>query len=138
MAQHLGDAAGDGEPEAEPLLPRGAGVIEAGEFVKDSLLLVQRDAGAVVPHLDAYLVPQSTATKQHPATGVVAKRIGEEVLQHPPQQAHVAVDGEATLHHGELDPSRLGQHPKLGLEVVEHVAQGEIELLRLELARLQP
>ena len=72
-----------------------------------------------------------------PTAGVVAKCVGEEVLQHPPQQAHIAVDRKAALHHGELDPTGLGQHAEFRLEIVQHIAQGEIELLRLELARLE-
>src|SRR5690606_9796234 len=87
---------------------------------------------------DAHLVPQSATTEQHTAARVVAKRIGEEVLQHPPQQAHVAVHGQLALHHRELYAPRLGQHPELRLEVVEHVVQSEIELFSLELARLEP
>ncbi len=55
MTEHQRDATGDGEPQTQPLLLGGAGVIEAGELVKNSLLLVLRDAGAVVPHLDADL-----------------------------------------------------------------------------------
>ena len=138
MTEHLRDATGDGEPQTQPLLLGGAGVIEAGELVKNSLLLVLRDAGAVVPYLDADLLPHPAATKQHTAARVVAKRIGEEVLQHPAQQPHIAVYRVLALHHREVDPPRLGQHAKLRLEVVEQIAQGKVELLGLELARFEP
>ncbi len=138
MTEHQRDAAGDGKPQTQPLLLGGAGVIETGELVKNSLLLVLRDAGAVIPHLDADLVPHPAATEQHPAPRVVAKRIGEEVLQHPTQQPHIAVYRVLALHHREVDPPRLRQHAKLRLEVVEQIAQGEVELLGLELARFEP
>ncbi len=112
-------------------------MIETGELVEDRLLLVWRNAGAVVPHFDADLAPQPATAKQHPTARVVAKRIGEEVLQHPPQQAHVAVHRQLALHHREVDPPRLCQHPELRLQVVEQIVQGEVELLGFELASLQ-
>ena len=81
MFEQVGEAAHDGEPQAEALRAVAFGVIELDELLEDGLLGFRRDAGAVVADFDAHLAAAFAAGHQDGAAGGVAQGVADEVVQ---------------------------------------------------------
>ena len=129
MTQHQRNAAGDGEPEAKPPLPWRCGSDRGGKNSSKIASCLSSGCRGRCPTPRCAPLSPCGDSRAAPDRRVVAKCVGEKFCNTRRSKRNIAVDRKAALHHGELDPTGLGQHAEFRLEIVQYIAQGEIELL---------
>ncbi|MOA01400.1 hypothetical protein D3C78_1208080 [compost metagenome] len=110
--------------------------VQAFEFLENHLQLVIGNAWAAVPDLQPQLAAVSADTEQDRALAV-AEGIGQEVLQDPPQQFHVAVHPQAAGAYAKIQALLLGQYLEFGPQGGEQLVQGKRLGIRGDLAVFQ-
>ncbi len=110
MTEQPRDAIGNRQAEAQAL----AVVAETAELLEDQRAVGRRDAGPAVPDLD----PRRGADAAHADHDAPAQRvahcIGEEVLEHAPQQLRVAVEPDRRGHVAQHQAFLLREYAELG------------------------
>ena len=105
---------------------------------KIDLLLRRRNAEAGVVDVDAQLAAAAPAADQHAALRRVFDRVGDEVLQQPPQQPAVGADGERAGHEFQIEALLARQRRELDLELAQHFVDAEADELRPHRAGVEP
>ncbi len=100
-------------------------------------MLLLRDAAAGIPHLDVQRIAPTPAAEQHAAAPRVAHRVGQEVLQHAPEQLRIRVDHVLVIGGPQLQSSVAGDHGEFGRQGLDHLSQGKVFQARLLSARVQ-
>ena len=88
MLERQGEAPHDGEAEPETL-PAVLARLAPLELLKDRVAPLLRDARPGVPHLDGPAVGPRAPADQHATAPRVAEPVGDEVLNHAPQEQRV-------------------------------------------------
>ena len=102
----LGDRAGDVETEAGARLGRGAA--DAAELLEDQLLVLERDAAAVVDDLDGRVpVDRARAHLDRRPCGRVLDGVVDQVRQHLAEPERIAADAGQVGRHLGGDPDRV-------------------------------
>ena len=137
MAQHPAQTIGNRRAKAQPLLGLGAVAIQALKLFEDQLQLVLRNTRPLIPHLDAHRVGQMPHAQYHARGAGVTEGIGEEVLQHTAQQAHVAAHPQPAAVDAQVNAVLHRQCAELDTQGVEQFAQGKVAQLRHNAPRFQ-
>ncbi len=125
MAQQPRDALADRKPQPKPLLAPRRSLVQALELLEDALPVFAGDARSGVPDLDPQHAAAAARGQQNAAGLRVAQRVGQQVLQHPPQQPAVAayVQGPPADPQGQAPCG--GKRGELRTQGVEHLLDRE-------------
>ena len=137
MIEHAPDALHDRQAEAQSARHLGA-FVEPMEFAEDHLLLRRRNAEPGVVDVDAQVAAPKPAADQHAALRRVFDRVGDEVLQQPPQQAAVGADGQRAGHESQIEAFLARQRREFDLELAQHLVDAEADELRPHRAGVEP
>ena len=96
------------------------------------------NAEAGVVDVDAQLAARAPAADQHAALRRVFDRVGDEILQQPPQQAPVGAHGERAGHELELESLLARQRREFDLELAQQFVDAEADELRPHRAGVEP
>src|SRR5438045_47025 len=91
MPEYPAEPVSNCQPQAQAFLGACLVTVEAFELLEDYLTFVFRNARPAIPDFQAELPVFASRAQQHRTFGV-AKGVGQEVLQNPPQQFDIAVD----------------------------------------------
>ena len=105
---------------------------------KIDALLRRRNAEPGVVDVDAQLAAAAPAADQHAALRRVFDRVGDEVLQQPPQQPPVGAHGERAGHEFEIEALLARQRREFDLELAQHFVDAEADELRPHRAGVEP
>ncbi len=138
IAEDLGDALDNRQPQSHPFAVGGAAYIQLVEFKENRLQAVGGNAASGVPHLQPQLVAPAPRRQQDAAALGVAAGIAEEVAQDPRHQPQVGEQGKVTEAHPQPQPRRLGHRLELGNQGREHFIQAVGGQVRLHRRLIEP
>ena len=104
--------------------------MQALKFLEHQLLAGQRNAHPRVNHLDAHGFAQAAATDKNAPLSRIFNGIGDEILQHPPQQPPVGAHSQAAGHEGQPQALGSGDGLKFQLKLFKDVINTEMAEFR--------
>ncbi|MNJ49230.1 hypothetical protein D3C77_444490 [compost metagenome] len=124
VAEHSAQAIGNGQAQAQAFFGTGLMAVQAFEFFEDDLQLVIGNARTAVPDFQPQLATLPAHAQQDRAFAIT-EGVGEEVLQDPSQQFHVAVHPQAAATQAEVQALLLGQYLEFGAQGIEQFIERE-------------
>ena len=98
MSEQAADAVRNGQPQPQPLYRLTALLWKALKLPEDLLVLIIGNTRAGVPHVNANGIVLAPTAKQDAAMLGITNGIGQQVLQHTPQQALITFHHRITDH----------------------------------------
>src|SRR5579872_5429146 len=137
MVEHARDAIDDRKTQSET---RGGIALlgsEPFELLEDDAELALGDAGPGVPHLDREAPAAPAAADHQAAPARIPDGIGDEILQHAPEQRRIGDHHRPRRHHAEVEPALLGNRLEGRADALDDVADDDWTRLRLERAGVE-
>ena len=138
VIEHAPDALDDREAEAQAARHLGA-LVEPVEFAEDRPPSSTPGMPRPVSYTSMRSRPRTApAADQHAALRRVFDRVGDEVLQQPPQQPPVGADGERAGHELQIEALLARERREFDLELAQQFVDAEADELRPHRAGVEP
>ena len=134
--EQLGEPVDDREPKTKPLCPVALDISELNELMEDFMLSLQRDAASGIPHLDAEVIPATTAHEDASTIGI-ADGIGNKVPEDALKEEWVSADDHRAIDGNQPQTLGFGLREMVTANTLQQGPDRKVFTLRLDNAGVE-